>query len=61
MFEADGHFAVQYDISEKKKLLHPHAYTVLFHTLCERRIRSRFVATCYDNHCLGNALHHPEV
>src|SRR5450759_3768453 len=43
--------------SVKKKPLHSHAYTVLSHAKCERHIRSRFVATCYDNHCLGNALH----
>jgi hypothetical protein len=47
--------------SVKKKPLHSHAYTVLSHAKCERHIRSRFVATCYDNHCLDNALHHPGV
>jgi predicted glycosyltransferase len=47
---------------KKKKLLHSHAYTVLSHAKCERRIRSRLVvATCYDDHYLGNALHHPGV
>ncbi len=47
---------------KKKKLLHSHAYTVLSHAKCERHIRSRLVvATCYDDHYLGNALHHPGV